>query len=147
MRIRITKIFHFEMAHALENYDGACRNIHGHSYRLEVTVSGFPLVDRSSPKQGMVMDFGDLKKIVKEHIVDVFDHAFVVREGYDRALLTDRGINTMKLIVTPFQPTSELLITHFAGLILAALPEGIRLECLRLNETVNSFAEWRREDQ
>jgi 6-pyruvoyltetrahydropterin/6-carboxytetrahydropterin synthase len=147
MTIRITKIFHFEMAHALENYDGACRNIHGHSYRLEVTVSGVPIVDLNSPKQGMVMDFGDLKTIVREKIVDVFDHAFVVREGYDRALLTDGGISSMKLIVTPFQPTSELLITHFAELLLAALPEQVMLECLKLNETVNSFAEWRREDQ
>ena len=67
--IRVTKSFTFEMAHALWNYDGPCRNIHGHSYELLVTISGHPITDENSPKLGMVMDFGDLKKIVR--ILDI----------------------------------------------------------------------------
>ena len=71
--IRITKIFSFETGHALYGYDGKCRNVHGHSYKLYVTVIGSPIQDNSNVKFGMVIDFSDLKKIVKEEIVDIFD--------------------------------------------------------------------------
>ena len=63
----LTKIFHFEAAHALMGYDGRCRNIHGHSYEMRVTIKGMPLMDENNPKYGMVMDFGDL-------IVHIFIH-------------------------------------------------------------------------
>ena len=63
--IRVTKEFSFEMAHALWNYDGPCRNVHGHSYRLFVTLYGKPLEEQDNPKNGMVIDFSDLKRIVK----------------------------------------------------------------------------------
>ena len=76
-KIRITKQFTFETGHALYGYDGKCRNVHGHSYKLSVTVIGTPITDTSNVKLGMVIDFGDLKKIVKEEIVDPFDHATV----------------------------------------------------------------------
>ena len=65
-KIRITKEFSFETGHALYGYDGKCRNVHGHSYHLSVTVIGNPITDSSHVKLGMVIDFGDLKKIVKE---------------------------------------------------------------------------------
>ena len=68
-RIRLTKEFSFESAHALEGYDGKCRHIHGHSYRLYVTIIGEPISDSVNPKYGMVMDFGDLKNIVNEEII------------------------------------------------------------------------------
>ncbi len=64
--IRVTKEFPFEMAHVLWNYDGPCKNVHGHSYRLFVTLSGYPSDDPLNPKNGMVIDFSDLKKIVKK---------------------------------------------------------------------------------
>jgi 6-pyruvoyltetrahydropterin/6-carboxytetrahydropterin synthase len=70
-KIRLTKEFDFEMAHSLLNYDGLCKHIHGHSYKLAVTVIATPNYDKSSPKRGMVMDFGDLKKIVKQKIIDI----------------------------------------------------------------------------
>ncbi len=67
--IRVTKEFPFEMAHALWNYDGPCRNVHGHSYRLFVTLSGKPPIDvEGNPKNGMVIDFSDLKSIVKKRL-------------------------------------------------------------------------------
>jgi 6-pyruvoyltetrahydropterin/6-carboxytetrahydropterin synthase len=80
-KIRVTKYYDFEMAHALWNYDGLCKNIHGHSYKLHVTVIGVPIDDSSSTKDGMVIDFSDLKRIVKTKIVDVFDHSFVVNKN------------------------------------------------------------------
>ena len=79
--IRLTKEFSFEAAHALEGYDGACREIHGHSYRLFVTVKGRPSECADDPKCGMVTDFGVLKRIVNEQIVSRMDHAFVLRRG------------------------------------------------------------------
>lgn len=78
-KIRLTKEFSFEAAHLLEGYDGACREIHGHSYRLFVTVRGVPVCDGRNPKLGMVMDFGQLKRIVGEEVVQRLDHAFVMR--------------------------------------------------------------------
>jgi 6-pyruvoyltetrahydropterin/6-carboxytetrahydropterin synthase len=147
MKIRITKLFHFEMAHALEHYDGPCRDIHGHSYSLSVTVGGEPIIDRMSPKLGMVMDFGDLKRLVKEHLVDRFDHALVIRKGYENALLKDGALEQMKIILTEFQPTSEQLILHFAEVLQKVLPHHITLERLKLLETHTSWVEWRREDQ
>ena len=77
--IRITKEFSFEAAHTLTGYDGACSEIHGHSYRLFVTVAGVPESDQQNPKFGMAMDFGVLKAIVREEVVDRYDHSFMIR--------------------------------------------------------------------
>ncbi len=138
MHLRLTKEFNFEMAHALTGYDGKCRNIHGHSYRLFVTVEGSPITDAASPKQGMVVDFGDLKKIVNESIVAPMDHAFVISR--------DSPFNTFRMpanktVVVDFQPTCENLLTHFAQQLQPRLPKGVRLYSLRLYETATSYAE------
>ncbi len=89
-KIRLTKEFSFETAHALGEYDGLCRNIHGHSYRLFVTVAGTPSDRDDDPKKGMVMDFGDLKRIVRRLIVEPFDHALVTHRPLRRQADTDR---------------------------------------------------------
>lgn len=140
--IRITKEFKFEMAHALPGYDGLCKNIHGHSYELLVTVAGRPITDISSPKYGMVMDFGDLKKIVRNEIVDKFDHSLVLRNDYSPDLLDKLKENYERIILLDYQPTSELMIADFAQKIKEKLPQGIDLKYLMLRETVTSYAEW-----
>jgi len=141
--IRITKQFNFETGHALYGYDGKCRNVHGHSYKLSVTVMGRPITDTSHVKLGMVIDFGDLKKIVKEEIVDQFDHATVFNKNTPHVELAkellDRGHN---VILADYQPTSENMVIDFASKIGARLPENIRLHSLKLQETETSFAEW-----
>ena len=76
--IRISKEFKFETGHALFGYDGLCKNVHGHSYKLTVTLMGTPISDPKNVKFGMVMDFSDLKKIVNQSIVVPFDHATVL---------------------------------------------------------------------
>lgn len=142
-KIRITKQFNFETGHALYGYDGKCRNVHGHSYKLSVTVIGSPITDTSHVKLGMVIDFGDLKKIVKEEIVDKFDHATVFNKNTPHVELakelTDRGHN---VILADYQPTSENMVIDFSVKIRARLPENIKLFSLRLQETDTSFAEW-----
>lgn len=144
--IRITKQFKFEMAHALKGYDGPCKNIHGHSYELMVTIAGYPIADESSPKLGMVMDFGDLKKIVRKVIVDKFDHALVLNKSVPSALVSELKGNFDRIILLDYQPTSELMIVDFAERIQKELPESITLKYLLLRETVTSFAEWFAED-
>lgn len=144
--IRITKIYNFEMAHVLKDYDGPCRNIHGHSYKLYVTVIGKPLLKEDSPKKGMVMDFKDLKAIVKSRIVDRFDHALVISKETDPDMISSMKKHMEKLILVDYQPTSENLVTDFASIIRSHLPENVKLHNLRLWETANSYSEWFAED-
>ncbi|MDP5045166.1 MAG: 6-carboxytetrahydropterin synthase [Leeuwenhoekiella sp.] len=141
--IRITKQFSFETGHALYGYDGKCRNVHGHSYKLSVTVIGTPISQNDNVKFGMVIDFGDLKKIVKTEIVDVFDHATVFNKNTPHVELakelSDRGHN---VLLVDYQPTSEMMVIDFAEKIKKYLPENISLFSLKLQETDSSFAEW-----
>lgn len=141
--IRITKQFTFETGHALYGYDGKCKNVHGHSYELSVTVIGTPISDTSHVKYGMVIDFGDLKKIVNKEIVDVFDHATVFNKNTPHVELakelSDRGHN---VLLVDYQPTSEMMVIDFAKKIQPLLPDHIKLFSLRLQETRTSYAEW-----
>ena len=141
--IRITKQFSFETGHALYGYDGKCRNVHGHSYKLSVTVIGEPIADSSHVKFGMVIDFSDLKKIVKEEIVDVFDHATVFNKNTPHVELarelSDRGHS---VLLVDYQPTSEMMVIDFAEKIKQRLPKQTQLFSLRLQETATSYAEW-----
>ena len=141
-RIQITKIFHFEMAHALEGYDGLCKNIHGHSYTLRVTVFGMPIEDSKSPKEGMIIDFSDLKQIVKTFIISQYDHALVLNSKTDIATINALRNHYNKIMVVNFQPTSERLLMEFAKILQEALPPNVNLHSLRLNETETSYAEW-----
>lgn len=136
MILRLTKEFSFDMAHALTGYDGKCRNIHGHTYHLFVTVEGEPLRDNASPKDGMVLDFSEIKRLVNEVVVERFDHALVLPKSTPYS--TD--IDT-KMVVTDFQPTTENLLLHFAQLLQPAMPHGARLHSLKLYETETSSAE------
>jgi len=146
--IRITKHFDFEAAHALYGYDGKCKNIHGHSYQLFVTVIGSPIHDENHPKNGMVMDFGDLKKIVKNQIISKFDHALVLNENTPHKNLAETLKEySNKTILVKYQPTSELMLVDFAKRIEKELPDTIKLHNLKLFETSNSYAEWFAEDQ
>jgi 6-pyruvoyltetrahydropterin/6-carboxytetrahydropterin synthase len=146
--VRITKEFTFETGHALYGYDGKCRNVHGHSYKLAVTVIGTPIDELGHVKHGMVIDFGDLKKIIKEEIVEPFDHATVFNKNTPHVELakelSDRG---HEVILVDYQPTSEMMIIDFADKIKKRLPDNIQLHHLRLRETETSYAEWHATDQ
>ncbi|GAA4057305.1 6-carboxytetrahydropterin synthase [Flavobacterium koreense] len=142
-KIRITKQFSFETGHALYGYDGKCKNVHGHSYKLSVTVIGTPISDSNNVKFGMVIDFSDLKKIVREEIVDVFDHATVFNKNTPHVELAEELKNRgHHVILVNYQPTSENMVIDFAKKIQDRLPNNIQLHSLKLQETESSFAEW-----
>lgn len=133
------------MAHALHKHDGLCRHIHGHSYTLEVTLLGTPQAS-SGPKNGMVMDFGELKKIIKLSIIDRLDHALIISKETPADELDASKDLFSKLIIVDYQPTSENMLIDFAGRINPLLPQNVKLHSLRLHETATSYAEWFAED-
>jgi 6-pyruvoyltetrahydropterin/6-carboxytetrahydropterin synthase len=141
-RIRVTKSFTFEMAHALWNYDGPCRNIHGHSYKLHVTILGDTNPDINSTKLGMVMDFSDLKDMVKDKIVDVFDHSVVISSRASQPEVDRVEQMFDKFYIVDYQPTCENLVSDMASRLLPSLPGNITLFSMRLVETETSWAEW-----
>ena len=142
-KIRITKQFSFETGHALYGYDGKCKNVHGHSYKLSVTVIGTPILDQANVKFGMVIDFSDLKKIVREEIVELFDHASVFNKNTPHVDLAEELKNRgHHVILVDYQPTSENMVIDFAKKISDRLPKEILLHSLKLQETESSFAEW-----
>ena len=146
--VRITKEFKFEAGHALFGHDGLCKNVHGHSYKLSVTLIGRPIEDKSNVKFGMVMDFSDLKKIVNELVVKPFDHATILNINSPHLELA----NNMeqwghKIVRVSYQPTSENMVIDFAEKIGAALPSHLKLHHLILRETETCYAEWHVSDQ
>lgn len=140
--IRVTKEFSFEMAHALWNYDGPCRNVHGHSYKLYVTLSGTPLDEPGNPKNGMVIDFTDIRDIIGKEIVDVFDHSVVISGDYEKEKLKALKDMFGNFLIVSYQPTCENLVTDFAERIRKKLPTNVTLHSLKLYETATSNAEW-----
>ena len=120
--ITVTKRYGFEACHHLPHYVGACHNLHGHSYKLDVTVGGSVIKDQTNPKCGMIIDFKDLKQIVKEVAVDKYDHSN----------LNDFFEN----------PTAEIMVKTIACDIIGKLPKGVHLISVKLWETESSYAEF-----
>jgi 6-pyruvoyltetrahydropterin/6-carboxytetrahydropterin synthase len=145
-KVRVTKKFTFDMAHALFGYDGPCKNIHGHTYHLSVTLIGSPTQDTDNVKLGMVIDFSDLKKIIKDAILEKFDHALVLNDQapYSKSEIISNEFE--KVILVAYQPTCENLLLHFVDLIQPQFHGQISLVAMRLDETPTSYAEWRVED-
>ena len=143
MRVRLTKEFGFETAHALDGYHGKCKDIHGHSYHLKVTILGSPKKDPQASDCGMVMDFGDLKDIVREHVVKQFDHHLILRKDSRFKGIEEKN---ERMRYVDYQPTCENMLLEIVDIILQNLPEDIHLHSAHLRETATSYAEWHSED-
>lgn len=133
--LSITKKFRFEAAHAILNYDGLCKNIHGHSYELLVTVCG-----PKDPETQMVMDFKLLKQIVNDNFLKQADHALFLNQHHPAAKELDTYEG--KKFMMQGEPTAENIIEMIAEMVRWKLPAGIKLKRLRLFETESSFADW-----
>ena len=142
-KIRITKQFDFEAAHALEGYHGKCKDIHGHSYHLRITVIGDVSLEADDVEGSMVMDFSDLKKIVKSEVVDQFDHMLILKDDS-----RFRGIeaNHDRVLYVPYQPTCENMLVDIVNRIRDKMPPYAELHNAFLRETPRSYAEWYAED-
>lgn len=141
-RVRVTKEFTFDCAHALYGYNGLCRNIHGHTYKLFVTVIGEICKDKDSPFYGMLIDFSQLKNIVNQHIVNIFDHSLVLSKEHNISHKTIDFQDTNKLIEFDGQVSCENMVVYFAKIIRDKIPQNVELHSVRLYETPTSFAEW-----
>ena len=138
--IQITKIFYFEMAHAIAGYEGPCRHIHGHSYVLHVTIKSANVQDDYLPAPGMIFDFKQLKSIVNNGIIQQLDHKLVLSKEF---LAGYKGnINGENLVIWQMEPTAENMLIYIQRSVKNLLPEGIRLAALKLFETKDSYAEW-----
>jgi 6-pyruvoyltetrahydropterin/6-carboxytetrahydropterin synthase len=128
------------MAHALSNHKGPCHHIHGHSYKLQVTVSGKPVTHELASDYGMVMDFQELKRIVNDHVIAQFDHVLVLHDSDKKRF---PGIEEItRTVFVPFAPSCEMLLVHFCETIRTQMPAYVHLHAMRLDETATSWAEW-----
>ena len=133
--MRIAKEFRWEMGHRLPLHDGACRNLHGHSYKLVVELEGDP-----DPATGMVVDFQDVSAAVKPFVAEL-DHCFLVQDS-DAELLAYLRRNDLKHTVIPFPSTVENLCRMFAAKLDAFLARHAAARALRITifETPTSSA-------
>lgn len=138
--LQITKIFRFEMAHAVFGYNGKCQHIHGHSYVLHVSVANHTTGDDFIASPGFIMDFKDLKKIVNASVIDGLDHKLVLSNEYlaaNKSMILEKN-----LIAWDAEPTAENILIYTRRQLRNALPAEIKLKKLLLFETADSYAEW-----
>ena len=138
--ISVTKIFNFEMAHALHNYEGPCANIHGHSYILHVTVTSAKEGKNELIPPGFIIDFKELKEIVNSKAIALLDHKLVLSYEYMNSLESHTSFQNLFLFGT--EPTAENLLLFISNELMASLPPEVSLHCLKLFETSNSYSEW-----
>ncbi len=142
-KVRVSKTFTFDMGHALIGYDGPCKDIHGHTYHLTVTILGEPLQEAGNPKDGMVVDFSLIKKVVHEKIIEKYDHALILNAALADDLKKGLHAATGKLEFVPFQPSCENLLLLFKDELYSVFQEKRwNLFSLKLYETPTSYAEW-----
>jgi 6-pyruvoyltetrahydropterin/6-carboxytetrahydropterin synthase len=138
--ISITKIFRFETAHAIHQYPGSCKNIHGHSYELHVSVKAKQPTGGYVEGLGIILDFKELKSIVQAHVVKQLDHRLLLSKAYLAEHKRDFAHEELKIFEA--EPTAENILVFARDQILNALPPHIKLHALKLWETRDSYAEW-----
>ena len=142
--LRLTKIFHFEMAHAIHGYQGACKNIHGHSYELHVTLGTVEIQKEYIPMPGFIIDFKQIKNLVNTAIIEKFDHSLILSTAY----LSDHPTNNIhdNLIIWEVETSAENILLYMEDVLNSRLPSDIKLIQIKLYETKDSFAEWIADD-
>lgn len=135
---RVTKTVKFDAAHILTNHQGLCKNLHGHTYRVDVSVLGDESAD-------MVIDFKELKNLASEVICEKFDHAFIynTESKGEREIAAVVEKNGMRTVAIPFRSTAENLAKYFFDLLAPRIAKPSRLDSIRVWETADSCAEYR----
>jgi len=140
----ITKRIEFDTGHRIPGHKNKCKNLHGHRFILEVTASGSLIQTKGVSDEGMVMDFADIKQVMKEKIHDVLDHGFVMskEDPFANSFAHLRDNFQQKILLVDFVPTSENLSIWCFNQLKDVMPEGVMLKKVRLYETPNSYAEY-----
>lgn len=143
--MQITTRLEFDAGHRIPDHKSQCRNLHGHRYAIEITLSGDIIQQEHASENGMVMDFSDVKKIARETVVDVWDHAFIVYQD-DKVVLD--FLNTLpnhKTVIFPTIPTAENMASEAFRLLKAQYKDvygnHLTLDRVRLYETPNSWTD------
>ena len=147
--VSITKTFDFDAAHRIPNHQGKCRNIHGHRYTLEITLTGAVEKSVGLPSEGMVIDFADLKDIVKTSLIEKWDHAFLGYEGDPVVMTLIQEHKDLKLVRTTYIPTVENMARDAFDILDREFTAkfangGPSLTHLRMYETATSWADIRK---
>jgi 6-pyruvoyltetrahydropterin/6-carboxytetrahydropterin synthase len=128
------------MAHAIHGYNGACKDIHGHSYELHVSVSSLNVYKEYIPAPGLIIDFKAIKKLVKSNVIESFDHKLILSNAF---LLDHPSFSSQdNLWAWNAEPTAENILFYIKQVLSEKLPEEIKLDHLKLYETKESYAEW-----
>lgn len=148
--MQITRRLEFDAGHRIPDHGSQCRHLHGHRYVLEVTLEG-EVIDRAGdPANGMVMDFGEIKSIARQHLVDAWDHAFLAYRGDRQVVELLATLPGHKTVLLDAVPTAEnLAATAFkilAPLYSGAFGNQLSLARIRLYETPNCWADVCRAD-
>ncbi|MBC7490780.1 MAG: 6-carboxytetrahydropterin synthase QueD [Glaciimonas sp.] len=143
--LTITRKLEFDAGHRILDHKSQCRNLHGHRYTLEITLVGAIIEIEGSSDNGMIMDFLDIKTLAKQHLVDVWDHAFLV---YEKDTIVRAFLSTLpdhKTVVIDRIPTVENLARVAYDILKGAYKDhygtGLHLQKLVLHETPNCWAE------
>ena len=143
--MQITTRLEFDAGHRIPNHKSQCRNLHGHRYVLEITLSGDIITQKETSEDGMVMDFSDVKRIARESVVDVWDHAFLVFKGDSVVLDFLNTLPNHKTVVFPIVPTAENMAAEAFKILKNQYQDTysnhLKLERVRLYETPNSWAD------
>lgn len=143
--MRITRRLEFDAGHRIPDHLSRCRHLHGHRYAIEITLSGTILRGGRTPREGMVMDFADVKSLAWNHLVERWDHAFLVwREDVELLELLARlpGHKTVVLDVVPTaENLAEVAFAVFDKVYRDTYGNRLRLERVRLYETPNCWAD------
>lgn len=143
--MEITTRLEFDSGHRIPHHKSQCRNLHGHRYVLEVTLSGEIISQSETSEDGMVMDFSDVKKIAKKHVVDIWDHAFLVYQGDTEVLNFLNTLPDHKTVIFPTVPTAENMAAEAFKILNSQYQDSygnqLKLARVRLYETPNSWAD------
>jgi 6-pyruvoyltetrahydropterin/6-carboxytetrahydropterin synthase len=143
--MHITTRLEFDAGHRIPNHKSQCKNLHGHRYAIEITLSGDIITQENTSENGMVMDFSDVKAIAKQSVVDVWDHAFLVYQHDSEILNFLNSLPNHKTVVFPTVPTAENMALEAFKILKVRYQDTfgnhLKLEKVRLYETPNSWAD------
>ena len=143
--MQITTRLEFDAGHRIPDHKSQCRNLHGHRYVIEITLSGDIINASNTSENGMVMDFSDVKQIARKSVVDVWDHAFLVFKDDKIVLDFLKSLPNHKTVIFPTVPTAENMAAEAFNILKSQYKDTygnhLTLERVRLYETPNSWAD------